>query len=234
MKSLSCDWQVMFLKACVSWPYFADSAVCNFFKNEFILAKLVYLWNIYEDVSFNWDHEVSLMVCFIDCWWHFISWVFNLCAWQKSSTVMRQLACSKNDIIYCPQFQFLIFLHSRTIGLALLSLFVYMREPFKSWSSWHFDVFCVSQGKNVRRTFCLSPNKCVPEAVDHKLSLSRFSECCYVYYVYCCTYWCSGCPMHSCCRNRDIWHESAKRLHILYVYVLFKYTHGCVCSLWYT
>lgn len=51
MKSLSCDWQVMFLKACVSWPYFADSAVCEFFKDEFILAKLVYLWDIYMKMS---------------------------------------------------------------------------------------------------------------------------------------------------------------------------------------
>lgn len=82
MKS-SCDWHVMFGKL-VS----VDFILLTWqFVNWVILAAPVYLWDLYEDVSYNGGPEVSLTVCFIDCWWHFISWVLNLCTWQKSGSV---------------------------------------------------------------------------------------------------------------------------------------------------
>lgn len=63
-------------------------------QDGFILATPVYLW----DVSFNWDPEVSLAACFIDCWWQFISWVFNLCAWQNSGTVTGAVVLQQKKI----------------------------------------------------------------------------------------------------------------------------------------
>lgn len=74
-----------------SVPSSADSALWHTLQDEFISAEPLHLWEIYEDVSFNWGppSEVSSTLCVIDRRWHFIRWLFNLRAWQKSGTVRR-------------------------------------------------------------------------------------------------------------------------------------------------
>lgn len=51
-----------------------------------------------------------------------------------------------------------------------------------------------------------------------------------------CDIFCTGCPwMHSCIRNRDIWHESrcVQPKDCAYVYIHLQYTHGYVCTIRY-
>ncbi len=67
------------------------------------------------------------------------------------------------------------------------SLSVWTWEPFKSGGSWHINL------KRLWREKCHWFFVFLQISLSLKLlitswSLSRFSECCFVYYVYCCTY----------------------------------------------
>lgn len=207
-----------------SIPHSADLALWQTLQDEFISAESLHLWEIYEDVSFNWGppSEVSSTLCAIDRRWHFIRWLFNLGAWQKSGTVMRLLPPHP---------------HSRKQLLWTLSGF-YLSSPKELWSRpscflsvntcWNslnhgaFDTLMrsVSGGERVEELcVCVSPkkNELVSEGIDRSLRSSCFAERCYVYYVYCGTYCCSSWPMHSYCRKS--WIKTQKTAKRLFVHV---------------
>lgn len=119
-------------------PHSADLAVCKFFEmSSFLLNG--YIFDIWMYVTFNWDPEFS-MTLLIDCWWHFINRLSNLCAGRKSGTITRQLCADKDDLS-AVFYDFSIYLSSqKKYGGVHPVFFLYIyQNPFKEWSNPPFD-----------------------------------------------------------------------------------------------
>lgn len=175
-----CDWRVMFLKACVSGPRFADLTLCKFFKmgsfqpSQYICEIYMKVSVLIETLRSHWQ-RVLLISDDISLAGSLISVpdrkaVLWRVRWSRSQNDYQLLSLFTEEIRRCP------------------SHFLPVREHPLNHEVVDTLMCCVSGGKYVRRAFCLSPNKLVSEALDQWLECG----CWCVYYVYCCTYsmWC--------------------------------------------